>query len=221
MSYPDRLHSYVPLNRLSRFLTIVLCIGILFNLISIGMSVISFTASEDGNLGLYSNMAKASSSVSIFSSDFTYLYGALYSMVFLTISIIFLYWFYRSYSNLYSLEVNGLKFSPIKAVGYCIIPIINLWKPYYIMKEIWTFSHAASLSNEFSLSDSNSNVKRWWVLFLFSIFFPLIGGSLFAQPISNVITNIALILASVMLISILKEITIGQEKRYNSVNNTR
>ena len=221
MSYPSRLHSYVPLTRLSRFLTIVLCIGILFNLISIAMSVISFTASEYINLGLNSNTAKPSGSVSIFSSDFTYLYGALYSMVFLTISIIFLYWFYRSYSNLYSLDVNGLKFSPIKAVGYCIIPIINLWKPYYIMKEIWTSSHAASLSNEFSLSDSNSNIKRWWVLFLFSIFFPLIGGSLFAQPISNVITNIALILASVMLISILKEITIGQEKRYNSVNNTR
>ena len=221
MSYPSRLHSYVPLTRLSRFLTIVLCIGILFNLISIAMSVISFTASEDINLGLNSNTAKPSGSVSIFSSDFTYLYGALYSMVFLTISIIFLYWFYRSYSNLYSLEVNGLKFSPIKAVAYCIIPIINLWKPYYIMKEIWTFSHATSISNEFSLSDSNSNIKRWWVLFLFSIFFPLIGGSLFAQPISNVITNIALILASVMLISILKEITIGQEKRYNSMNNTR
>jgi hypothetical protein len=28
-------------------------------------------------------------------------------------------------------------------------------------------------------------------------------------------------LSSVMLISISKEITIGQEKRYNSVNNTR
>jgi len=220
MSYPSRLHSYVPLNRLSRFLTIVLYIGILFNLISITMSVILFTASEDGNLGLNSNTAKGSGSVLIFSSDFTYLYGALYSMVFLTISIIFLYWFYRSYSNLYSLEVHDLKFSPIKAVAYCIIPIINLWKPYYIMKEIWTLSQTASLSNEFS-SDSNSNVKRWWVLFLFSIFFPLIGGSLFSQPISNVITNIALILSSVMLISISKEITIGQEKRYNSVNNTR
>jgi hypothetical protein len=50
--------------------------------------------------------------------------------------------------------------------------------------------------------------------------FPLIGGSLFSQTISNVITNIALILASVMLILISKEITIGQEKRYNSMNNT-
>jgi Domain of unknown function (DUF4328) len=221
MSYPDKLHSYVPLNRLSRFLTIVLCIGILFNLISIAMSIILFTASEGGNLGLNSNTTNGSGHVSIFSSNFTYLYGALYSIVFLTISIIFLYWFYRSYNNLYSLEVHGLKFSPIKAVAYCIIPIINLWKPYYIMKEIWTFSQATGLSNEFSLSDSNSNVKRWWVLSLFSIFFPFIGGSLFPQTISNVITNIALILASVMLISLSKEITIEQEKRYNSVNNAR
>lgn len=221
MSYPNRLHSYVPLNRLSRFLTIVLCIGMLFNLISIVMSIILFTASGDGNFGLNSNTTNGSGHVSIFSSDFTYLYGALYSMVFLTISIIFLYWFYRSYNNLYSLEVHGLKFSPIKAVAYCIIPIINLWKPFYIMKEIWTFSQATSLSNEFSSDYSHSNVKRWWVLFLFSIFFPLIGGSLFSQPISNVITNIALILVSVMLISISREITIGQEKRYNSMNNTR
>lgn len=221
MSYSNRLHSYVPLNRLHRFLTIVLCIGILFNLISIAMSFLLLIASEYGNLGLNSYPANGSGHVSIFSSDFTYLYGALYSIVFLTISIIFLYWFYRAYNNLYSLDVHGLKFSPIKAVGYCIIPIINLWKPYYIMKEIWNFSQVTNVSNEFSSNPSHSNVKRWWVLFLFSIFFPLIGASLFSQPISNVITNIALILASVMLISISKQITIGQEKRYNSVNNTR
>src|SRR5574341_1676157 len=51
--------------------------------------------------------------------------------------ILFLIWFSRAQNNLSAFGTDGLKLTPKGIVIQCLIPIVNLWKPYSSIKEIW------------------------------------------------------------------------------------
>ena len=53
----------------------------------------------------------------------------------------FLLWVYRSNENLRALSGESMTFTPGWSVGWYFIPIVCLWKPYQVMKEIWNVSH--------------------------------------------------------------------------------
>ena len=53
----------------------------------------------------------------------------------------FLLWIYRSNKNLRALSGESMTFTPGWSVGWYFIPIVCLWKPYQVMKEIWNVSH--------------------------------------------------------------------------------
>ena len=55
----------------------------------------------------------------------------------LATSVAFLMWIHRAYRNLPALRGTPLKCSPRWAVGYYFIPILNFFRPYQVMKEIW------------------------------------------------------------------------------------
>jgi hypothetical protein len=52
-------------------------------------------------------------------------------------ALFFLLWTYRSYRHLSALSDRDLRFSPGWAVGWFFAPIMNLFRPYQVMKEIW------------------------------------------------------------------------------------
>jgi len=57
--------------------------------------------------------------------------------IFYSISVItFIMWFRRAYFNLHQ-KVNHLSYSEGWAAGSWFVPIINLYRPYQIMKEIY------------------------------------------------------------------------------------
>lgn len=210
--------SYNSLIKITKLLSIALYIGIGFSLISITLSLISNGSTIDLNLNPESENYLRKPDQNVEEGVFK-VYGGLYSLIYLLIALIFLYWFFRSYKNLYSFTEVQLKFSPLKAVAYCIIPIINLWKPYFIMKEILFTSKVPSDQSNLALSfDDSTLVKGWWILFLSSIFFPLIGTSFFSEYISNLVTNILLILTSILLLYLTKEITSRQERRFKNIS---
>lgn len=215
-------YPYDSLTKITKFLSILLYVGICFSLISVTLSIISNnTTMEDLKITFEPENSLKKTDQNIESKEFFRLYGGLYSLIYLLIAVIFLYWFFRSYKNLYPLNVQGLKFSPIKAVAFCIIPVINLWKPYFIMKEVLLSSKASSdrSSSKIVMSDIQL-VKGWWIIFLSAIFFPIISTTIFSEYISNIVTNILLVLASILLLFLLKEITSRQEKRFNNMNLT-
>lgn len=221
MNYYDQI-PYASLNKITKFLSILLYAGICFSLISITLSIISNNKTMEAlNITFEPDKGLEKTNQNIESREFLRLYGGLYSLIYLLIAVIFLYWFFRSYKNLYSLKVQGLKFSPLKAVAYCIIPIINLWKPYFIMKEVLLSSKVFPdhSSSGLSLGDIRL-VKGWWIIFLSAIFFPLISTTLFSESISNIVTNILLVLASILLLFLIKEITLRQERSFNNINTT-
>lgn len=55
-------------------------------------------------------------------------------------AILFLIWIHRSYKNLTSLNVSGLRFSPGWAVGWFFVPVMSLFRPYQVTSEIYRAS---------------------------------------------------------------------------------
>ncbi|WP_197994953.1 DUF4328 domain-containing protein [Gimesia panareensis] len=53
------------------------------------------------------------------------------------VGVVFLVWVYRMSRNAHSIENAKLQYSPGWAVGWYFIPIVNLWKPYQAMREIY------------------------------------------------------------------------------------
>lgn len=60
---------------------------------------------------------------------------------------------------------QGLRFSPGWTVGYFFIPIINLWKPYQAVADIWKASKNPAGMGAVPTGDI---VVVWWILFLVS-----------------------------------------------------
>ena len=58
--------------------------------------------------------------------------------------VCFLIWTYRLTANLRSFGVPGLKHTPGWAVGYFFVPIMSLYRPYQIFREIWQGSDPAA-----------------------------------------------------------------------------
>jgi hypothetical protein len=89
-------------------------------------------------------------------------------------AVVFLTWFYTAHANLKLLRARGLQYSPGWAVGYFFIPIVNLFRPYQIMQEIWKASDPSDADRGRSAgraSPRGSTVAGfWWTCWLLSNF---------------------------------------------------
>jgi hypothetical protein len=92
-------------------------------------------------------------------------------VVYLATSVAFLMWIHRVHRNLPSLLAGPLRYSPRWAVGYFFIPILNLIRPFQVMREIWRESDPARVAALGKLPDqtrtpSAAIVGWWWASFL-------------------------------------------------------
>jgi Domain of unknown function (DUF4328) len=79
--------------------------------------------------------------------------------------IVFGRWIYVLNSNKKPLGAGDLQFSPGWAVGWFFIPILNLWKPYQAMKELWQVS-ANPL--HWQSQERGGLLPWWWFLWILS-----------------------------------------------------
>jgi len=86
--------------------------------------------------------------------------------------IVFLNWFRRAYGNLHRLGITYLKHDESMAVWSWFIPIIFLFRPVQIMKEIWaeTKQGIQEYNSNDSLSSGGFIIGLWWALFITSNF---------------------------------------------------
>ena len=79
--------------------------------------------------------------------------------------IVIFKWIYRSNINAGLLGAKDMKFSPGWSVGWFFIPVVNLWKPFQAMQEIYN----ASL-NPANWKDLGKPkiVLQWWGLWMIS-----------------------------------------------------
>ena len=84
-------------------------------------------------------------------------------------STFFLLWAYRSYRNLSALSDRDLRFSPGWAVSWYFVPIMNLFRPFQVMKEIWKGSDPdadPSRPEEGKGRTGSPLLQGWWGLWL-------------------------------------------------------
>jgi hypothetical protein len=79
--------------------------------------------------------------------------------------VVFARWIYVVARNIRSLGADRLQFTPGWAVGYYFIPIVNLWRPYQAMKEIWKASHEPV---HWQLQKGSFLLVSWWTFWIIS-----------------------------------------------------
>lgn len=86
-------------------------------------------------------------------------------------SIMFILWFKRAYSNLHSC-MNTLKYDNVWASSSWFIPFFNLYRPYEIMREMYTVIICIFIENDVENTPKLpcQIVKIWWGMFLISAF---------------------------------------------------
>ena len=90
-------------------------------------------------------------------------------LLLITSIVLFLMWMYRSYDNLFKLKNGEMSETPGWAVGYWFVPIVSLFKPYQVMKEIWEETQIAVLPETEKWNVKNGYiVGAWWTLYLMS-----------------------------------------------------
>lgn len=89
--------------------------------------------------------------------------GLFQMAVFIATSIPFLMWIWRANANARALGAEGLSFTPGWSVGWFFVPILNLWYPYQVMKEIWQASRNPAA---WSTEPVPALLGWWWGLWL-------------------------------------------------------
>lgn len=70
-------------------------------------------------------------------------FNTAWIVCFVTTTVLFCRWLYRSYQNMIVLQprapwgIGGLPFTPGGAVASFFIPVLNLWRPYQAVRELW------------------------------------------------------------------------------------
>jgi len=79
-------------------------------------------------------------------------------------AVFFILWFRRAYANLHRLDTVEVNHADSWAVWSWFIPILNFFRPYNIMKEIWIKTQEAYKGA--GKDDSRWLVDLWWLFFL-------------------------------------------------------
>jgi len=150
--------------------------------------------------------------------------GFVYLVAFIITGVAFCFWIYRSHRNLPALGARNLKYSPAWAVGGFFVPVLNLFRPYQVTKEIWKASDpniGPGSGLDWQDAPTSPLVGWWWVIFIVSSFasYFLLRMTLSAETISDfmslsvmtLVIDIFDILAAILAIILVR--TIDQRQR--------
>lgn len=112
------------------------------------------------------------------------LLGLLRSLLYLACLILTLVWIFRCYSNLLHAGIR-LDNSPGMAVAWFFVPILNLWKPYVVLRQLWQGSHYGLRDapmhgqvGQWRSQEVSPLITLWWI-FIFCQFLLFVLGFAF------------------------------------------
>lgn len=144
------------------------------------------------------------------------LIGIIYMIVYIISAVTFIQWFRRAYFNLH-LKVNHLSHTEGWAAGSWFVPILSLYRPYQIMKELYHETKELVVKKGLSVNDNftPNYLGWWWTLWIID---NLIGQSIFrfsmnaesideltTSTIASVIGNIIGIPLALITIKVIKD----------------
>lgn len=129
----------------------------------------------------------------------------------LACAALFCAWFHRAYRNLLALGEPRLRFAPGWAPGSFFVPLLNLFRPYQIAREIWRKSGGEAES-------PGGPVAAWWTLFLTSGAVGLLEGRLPLEPtqgrVITVLGTLLSVAAAVVTAPMIRGVVRRQERRF-------
>jgi len=142
--------------------------------------------------------------------------------------IMFIRWFHRAYSNVAQFEGKGTKYATKWAIWGWLVPILNLFRPYTIGKEIWERSTVRGSSSQVvaAANSSSSLVGYWWGSFVISgalertaYRISLHSESLEAAIVSDYVSlaaNAVTVIAAFIAMSFVRELSARHERALRS-----
>jgi hypothetical protein len=108
--------------------------------------------------------------------------GIVYAIAYILSAVMFIQWFRRAYYNLHQ-KINHLSHSEGWAAGAWFVPILNFFRPYQIMKELYNETKNILLKNGLNISKifSTNLLALWWTLWII--------GSFLGQAVSRLSRN--------------------------------
>lgn len=144
-----------PLTELGVWVQRVLIVFIVFDVLALAVAIAAAAEGDTTSTGLR-------------------IVGYVQGAVNLALTVLFLLWFYRAYSNLRVLGVPRLRFGPGWSAGAWFIPIFNLWRPKQIANDIWRGSDPdapADQGDAWHRAAVPRIVHLWWALWVASACF--------------------------------------------------
>lgn len=95
--------------------------------------------------------------------------GVLYSATFLVAGIVFIQWFRRAYFNLHQ-RLHDLTYTEGWAAGAWFVPVMGLYAPYQIMRELYVRTEKLLTENYPGYIPwiSLRFIRIWWILWVLS-----------------------------------------------------
>jgi hypothetical protein len=163
---PNNQQNFRNSDRLTEWTTWILYGQAVISIISIAFNFLEYQSIMDFKNGVYPSQELALAAIN--ASDSRQHYIAFFELASYIISAIFvLKWIHRANHNARQLGAECMAFTPGWAVGWYFIPILNIWKPYQAMKEIWKASSNPQSWNSQSVRVSLL-LPLWWGLWIIS-----------------------------------------------------
>lgn len=144
------------------------------------------------------------------------------SILTLICAIFFILWFRRAYYNLSQLVLN-VSYSDGWAAGAWFVPIVNLFRPYKMMKELYEKTESLFIKRNIKFeSDFKSNsVLLWWIFWIVLNIFEYIiykiekSNYYYIEDIQNIpifyiIENILIIITAIFAIKVIKNYALSE-----------
>ena len=87
-------------------------------------------------------------------------------LIFGATGLLFLLWIFEASSNSWGFGAQGLRDTPLVAVLCCVIPVVNLIKPYQLVQQMWKVSLDPK---GWQQQPPSGLVKLWWAVVLVGV----------------------------------------------------
>lgn len=98
--------------------------------------------------------------------------GIVFLVIYITSGTVFIQWFRRAYFNLHR-NISYLKYDEGWAAGSWLVPFVNLYRPYQIMKELYVETKLLleKIGGNSAHNLPTQMLALWWTIWLFNGFF--------------------------------------------------
>ena len=130
-----------------------------------------------------------------------YLLSALDIVLYIVTGIFFMAWLYRAYQNHTELAAGPVRYSPGWAIGGFIAPILNFFRPYQIVAEVWESAAQPDPVDPLIGRPSKTIVLAWWLTFIIPTVLTRLANSMANVSLKDYLTpTLMLVIANGLLL---------------------